>query len=167
VAQKAESQELCFLADGDYRRFIQDYAPGAVAPGPIFDQAGELLGEHAGLPWYTIGQRRGVGIATGERVYVLNMDLDANALVVGPDQALHQRELNIHDVSYVAGHPPEGDIAIGAKIRSMMPETPATLIPLDEDRARLVFDSPVRAAAPGQAAVFYVGEVVVGGGIIS
>lgn len=166
VAEKAESQELCFLADGNYRRFIQDYAPEAVEPGPILDQSGEVLGQHDGLPMYTIGQRRGLGIALGEPVYVLNMDRDRNAVIVGPDQALHRRELTLHSVSYVAGEPPAGAMAVAAKIRSMGSETPATWLPIDADRARLVFDSSVRAIAPGQAAVFYDGDVVLGGGII-
>ncbi|RME49571.1 MAG: tRNA 2-thiouridine(34) synthase MnmA [Chloroflexi bacterium] len=166
VAEKAESQELCFLADGDYRRFIQDYAPEAVVPGPILDQTGRVLGEHAGLPLYTIGQRRGLGIALGEPAYVLHMDRERNALVVGPDQALHQRELTVHSVSYVAGEPPAGEMAVTAKVRSMGTETPAILIPLDGDRAQVVFDRPVRAIAPGQAAVFYDDDVVIGGGII-
>jgi len=166
VAEKAESQELCFLADGDYRRFIQDYAPEAVMPGPVVDSSGKMLGRHAGLPLYTIGQRRGLGIAVGEPVYVLDMDRGRNALVVGPDQALHQREITVHTVSYVAGEPPVGEMAVAAKIRSMGTETPATLVPLEAGRARLVFETPVRAVAPGQAAVFYAGDVVVGGGTI-
>jgi tRNA-specific 2-thiouridylase len=166
VADKAESQELCFLADGDYRRFIRDYAPGAVTPGPILDQVGEVLGEHAGLPMYTIGQRRGLGIAVGEPVYVLDMDRERNALIVGPDRDLYHHALSVHSVSYVAGDPPEGTMRVTAKIRSMGSETPATLIPLDANHARLVFDSPVRAFAPGQAAVFYDGDVVIGGGFI-
>lgn len=166
VAEKAESQELCFLADGDYRRFIQDYAPQAVMAGPVLDRSGKMLGRHAGLPLYTIGQRRGLGIAVGEPVYVLDMDRERNALVVGPDRALHQREITVHKVSYVDGEPPVGDIAVAAKIRSMGTETPAALVPLDAGRARLLFETPVRAVAPGQAAVFYDGDVVVGGGTI-
>ncbi|MFQ5343506.1 MAG: tRNA 2-thiouridine(34) synthase MnmA, partial [Anaerolineae bacterium] len=166
VAEKAESQELCFLADGDYRRFIQDYAPEAVTAGPVLDRAGKMLGRHAGLPLYTIGQRHGLGIAVGEPVYVLDMDRERNVLVVGPDQALHQREITVHNVSYVAGEPPVGEMAVAAKIRSMGTETPATLAPLEAGRARLLFETPVRAVAPGQAAVFYDGDVVVGGGTI-
>ena len=166
VAEKAESQELCFLADGDYRRFIRDYAPDAMIPGPVVDRAGTTLGRHAGLPMYTIGQRRGLGIAVGEPVYVLNMDRERNALVVGPDQALQQREVTVRDVSYVASEPPVGEIAVAAKIRSTAPETPAILTRLEAGRARLLFETPVRAVAPGQAAVFYAGEIVVGGGTI-
>ncbi|MFQ5592573.1 MAG: tRNA 2-thiouridine(34) synthase MnmA [Anaerolineae bacterium] len=166
VAEKEESQELCFLADGDYRRFIRDYAPQAVMAGPVVDRSGKMLGRHAGLPLYTIGQRRGLGIAAGEPVYVLDMDRERNALVVGPGQALQQREVTVRDVSYVAGEPPVGETAVAAKIRSMGTETPATLTPLGARRARLLFETPVRAVAPGQAAVFYDGDIVVGGGII-
>lgn len=167
VAEKAESQELCFLADGDYRRFIRDYAPDAVQPGPILDQSGQKLGEHAGLPMYTIGQRRGLGIALGEPVYVLDVDRERNALIVGPDEELYQHALTLDGVSYVAGEPPAGEVAVTAKIRSMGSETPATLIPKDANQAVLVFESSVRAIAPGQAAVFYTGDAVLGGGIIA
>ncbi len=166
VAEKEESQELCFLADGDYRRFIRDYAPDAVRPGPILDTTGRVLGEHAGLPLYTIGQRRGLGIALGKPVYVLEMDAEHNALIVGPDEALRRCELQVHSVNYVAGEPPPGPIEITAKIRSTAPETPAVLTPVSRDRAVVRFRKPVRAIAPGQAVVFYDGEVVIGGGII-
>ena len=115
---------------------------------------------------YTIGQRRGLGIALGKPVYVLQLDPEHNALIVGPDEALHRQELQVHSVSYVAGEPPPGPIEITAKIRSMAPETPAVLTPLSEHRARVTFRKPVRAVAPGQAVVFYDGEVVLGGGII-
>jgi len=166
VAEREESQELCFLADGDYRRFIRDYAPEAVRPGPILDTAGHVLGEHAGLPLYTIGQRRGLGIALGKPVYVLKLDPEQNALIVGSDEALHRRELYVHSVNYVAGEPPHGPVEITAKVRSTAPETPAMLTPLEGDRAIVEFREPVRAIAPGQAVVFYDGEVVLGGGII-
>jgi tRNA-specific 2-thiouridylase len=166
VAEKAESQELCFLADGDYRRFIRDHAAEAVKPGPILDQAGNMLGQHAGLPMHTIGQRRGLGIAVGEPMYVLEMDRTRNAVVVGPDEALRRQELELHSMSYVAGEPPAGELPVAAKIRSMGVETPAVLVPLGDNTARLVFDTPVRAIAPGQGAVAYLGDVVVGGGII-
>lgn len=166
VAEKDESQELCFLADGDYRRFIRDYAPEAVRPGPILDAAGHVLGEHAGLPLYTIGQRRGLGIALGKPMYVLELDPEHNALIVGPDEALRRREAHLHSVSYVAGEPPPGPVEITAKVRSTAPEAPAVLTPLEGNRAVVEFHEPVRAIAPGQAVVFYDGEVVLGGGII-
>ena len=166
VAEKEESQELCFLADGDYRRFLRDYAPQAVRPGPILDTAGHVLGEHAGLPLYTIGQRRGLGIALGKPMYVLKLDPEHNALIVGPDEALRRREVHLHSVSYVAGEAPPGPVEITAKVRSTAPEAPAVLIPLEGDRAVVEFHAPVRAIAPGQAVVFYDGEVVLGGGII-
>lgn len=166
VAGKAESQELCFLADGDYRRFIRDHAPTAVEPGPIMDEAGKVLGEHAGLPMYTIGQRRGLGIAVGEPMYVLDLDPTQNAVVVGPDAALHRAEVQLHSMSYVAGEPPADPLPVAAKIRSMGEATPAVLTPLGANNAELRFETPVRAVAPGQAAVAYVDDVVVGGGII-
>ena len=167
VAEKAESQELCFLADGDYRRFIRDYAPEAVVPGPIIDTVGNTVGEHAGLPMYTIGQRRGLGVALGHPAYVVDMDRASNAVVVGGDTDLHRREVKVNEVTFVSGELPADAIQVSAKIRSMAPETPARLFLEGDEYARLVFDTPVRAVAPGQAVVFFVDDMVLGGGIIS
>jgi len=165
VGEKPESQEICFVGDEGYHPFLSRQAPQTVRPGPIVDATGRVLGQHQGLAFYTVGQRHGLGIATGEPLYVLRLDPARNALVVGPEEALWQQELVAGQVSFVAGYaPPVSDVT--AKVRYKAPESPGTLLPLDEGRVRLIFDQPQRAITPGQAVVFYQGEEVLGGGII-
>ncbi len=166
VADRAESQDLCFLADGNYRRFLRDYAPQALRPGPIVDQRGQVLGEHEGLGLYTIGQRRGLGISALQPLYVLDLDLSRNAVVIGTADELGQRELLAKDVSYVVGKPPPKPLDVTAKIRYQAHEAPARWIPLANGQARVVFDDPQRDITPGQGVVAYRGEVLIGGGII-
>ena len=166
VANREESQELCFVADNDYRRFLHLYAPEAIRPGPILDRKGRILGEHKGLPFYTIGQREGLGIAYSEPLYVLEIDLARNALVVGTRKELGKRHLVASEVSFIAGHPPAGPLRVEAKIRYRAPQAPALLTPLGDDRVKVSFDEPQRDITPGQAVVFYQGEIVLGGGII-
>ena len=167
VAEKAESQDLCFLVDNDYRRFLQAQAPETIRPGPILDTAGRTIGQHKGLPFYTIGQREGLGIAAPEALYVMQINVARNALVVGTKAELGQRELVAAEVNYVSGQIPQGPLEITAKIRYQAIEAEALLIPLEDGRARVTFAQPQRDITPGQGVVFYQGEVVVGGGIIS
>jgi len=167
VAGREESQDLCFVRDNDYRRFLSEYAPDAIRPGPIFDSTGRLLGEHKGLPFYTIGQRSGLGISAPEALYVLEIDLSRNALIVGPASELGRSELIAEEVSYVSGHAPPAPIQVTAKIRRQARLARATLIPLDGNRAQLIFTRPLRDITPGQGVVFYQGDVVLGGGIIA
>ncbi|MBC7251417.1 MAG: tRNA 2-thiouridine(34) synthase MnmA [Anaerolineae bacterium] len=167
VAEKEESQDLCFVRDNDYRRFLRQYAPEAIRPGPIFDSAGRLLGEHKGLPFYTIGQRSGLGIAAPEALYVLDIDPARNALIVGPASELGRSQLIAEEVNYIAGHAPPAPLQVTAKIRRQARLARATLTPLDGNRAQLTFTHPLRDITPGQGVVFYQGEVVVGGGIIA
>jgi tRNA-specific 2-thiouridylase len=166
VAAKPESQEICFIADDDYRRFLMRRIPEAFRPGPIFDRAGRLLGQHQGLPCYTIGQRRGLGIAAPEPLYVIEIDVARNALVVGPAGELARYALLAEEVSWVAGEPPPGPVSATVRIRLHGAETAATVTPLPERRARVMFARPQRDITPGQAAVFYAGEVILGGGRI-
>jgi len=166
VADRAESQDLCFLADGDYRRFLQKEVPAAVRPGPIVDRSGRILGQHKGLPCYTIGQRRGLGIAVPEALYVLEIDITRNALVVGTATELGRTELIASDVSYVSGKTPPEPMRVTAKVRYKARDASALLIPLPGDRATLRFDDSLRDITPGQGVVFYQREEVVGGGII-
>ena len=166
VAEKEESQDLCFVLDNDYRRFLHQYAPQTIRPGPIFDSAGRLLGEHKGLPFYTIGQRSGMGIAAPEALYVLEIDPVRNALIVGPASELGRNELIAEEVNYISGHAPSAPLRITAKIRRQAQLAHATLTPLDGSRAHLAFSHPLRDITPGQGVVFYQGDVVVGGGII-
>ncbi len=167
VARKSESMDLCFLGDGDYRRFLAEHAPQAIRPGPIVSSAGELLGEHEGLPFYTIGQRKGLGISAGAPLFVLRKDAEQNALVVGPREELGQTTLLVRDVNWVAGEPPAGPLSGGVKVRYKAQAAPATVTPLPDGGARVAFDAYVYGATPGQAAVFYDGAEVVGGGLIA
>jgi tRNA-specific 2-thiouridylase len=167
VFNRADSQDLCFLGNGDYRGFLSRHAPEAAQPGPILDTLGRTLGEHKGLPYYTIGQRKGLGIAASQPLYVLAVEPARNAIVVGTAEELGRRELTATGVSYVSDCPPTGLLSITAKIRYKSPETPATLAPLSGDRAHVRFDEPLRDITPGQGVVFYQGEVVLGGGTIS
>jgi tRNA-specific 2-thiouridylase len=167
VADKQESQDICFVRDQDYRRFLRDHAPGAVRPGPILDRTGRQLGQHQGLPYYTIGQRRGLGIAWPEPLYVLAIDTAHNALIVGPASQLGQRSLEVKDVSFVAGSHPSLPMSVTIKIRYTGDEVAATLHPGDKGTIRVTLDAPLRDVTPGQGAVFYRNELVLGGGIIS
>jgi len=167
TADKAESQDACFVTDGDYRAFLAQHRPDTVRPGPILDQDGQVLGKHRGIAFYTIGQRQGLGIAAAHPLYVLKIDSLHNALVVGPKAAVFRTSLYAEDVYFVAGRPPQGTVSITAKIRYKAPEAPAALSPMPGQRARVDFDGPQPAITPGQGVVFYQGEIVLGGGIIS
>jgi tRNA-specific 2-thiouridylase len=167
VADKDESMELCFVADDDYRRFLREHATQAVQPGPIVDTAGREIGQHQGLPFYTVGQRRGLGIAAREALYVIRLDVDHNTLVVGPARELGRRSLVAGEVSYVCGKPPHGPVHVQAKIRYKATLARATWTPLDGGRARVEFEAPLRDITPGQAVVGYQQDVVLGGGIIN
>ena len=166
VSERPDSQDLCFLGNGDYRDFLSRHAPGAAQPGPILDTAGRKLGEHRGLPYYTIGQRKGLGIAAPQPLYVLALDTVRNAVVVGAAEELGRRDLTAAEVTYVGGYPPEDPIPVTAKIRYKAPAAPATLIPLPGERAQVRFEEPLRDITPGQGVVFYRDDVVLGGGII-
>lgn len=167
VADRAESQDLCFLLDNDYRRFLQAQAPESIWPGPILDTAGRTIGQHKGLPFYTIGQREGLGIAAPEALYVMQIDVARNALVVGTRAELGRRELVATEVNYTSGQTPQGPLEITVKIRYQAIEAEAVLIPLEDGRARVTFAQPQRDITPGQGVVFYQDEIVLGGGIIS
>jgi tRNA-specific 2-thiouridylase len=170
VSDKHESQDLCFIADGDYRNFMRRNRPAALAPGQILDRGGKVLGTHTGLPDYTIGQRKGLGIAAPEPLYVTALDRARNAVVVGPASELGQRELVAHNANWI---PPrraqELPRRAGVMIRYRSVEHPATISPDPElpDAVRVEFDAPLRGITPGQAAVFYDGAQCLGGGIIS
>jgi tRNA-specific 2-thiouridylase len=166
VFNRPDSQDLCFLGNGDYRAFLQRRAPEVVQAGPILNTAGKKLGEHRGLAFYTIGQRKGLGFAASQPMYVLQMDSSTNSLIVGTLDELGQSELTAHQVNYISGQPPVAPLNIAAKIRYKAREIEATLTPLAGDRAHLVFTTPLRDITPGQAVVFYQGEQVLGGGVI-
>jgi len=167
VASRHDSQDLCFLADGDYRRFLRDWAPpDAIAPGAIVNSAGTVLGEHQGLPFYTIGQRKGLGITASEPLFVLRLEVAKNTVVVGPAQELGRDRLTAHDVNWIAGQPPVHPIEVQVKIRYKARPVPATILPLADNRVEVRFSLPVRDITPGQGAVFYQEELCLGGGLI-
>lgn len=167
VASRHDSQDLCFLADGDYRRFLRDWTPeGAIQPGPIVDSGGRRLGQHSGLPFYTVGQRKGLGLAAAEPLFVLRLEPASNTLVVGPAVELGRDRLTAHSVNWIAGQPPAGPIDAQVKIRYKARLAPAVVTPLAGERADVHLAQPLRDIARGQAVVFYQGEECLGGGLI-
>ena len=166
VAEKHESQDLCFIADGDYRNFLRRHVSSALVPGDIVDTRGNVLAHHQGLGLYTIGQRKGLNIAVGEPLYVIALDTTRNAVVVGTASELGKRELIARDMNWISGESPREEIRVTAKIRYRAMETSATVTALDNAQARVVFDEPLRDITPGQAVVLYDGEVCLGGGTI-
>ncbi len=173
VAAKAESQELCFVANNDYRGFMRRYAEAtgraAPQPGPIYDTAGKEVGRHEGLAYYTVGQRKGLGLTAREPLHVLQLDAARNALVVGASTALEQDRLTVTGTSYTSGSTPDVPFDAYVKVRYKAPVVPAVVTPLPDDRAEIRLAQPQRAITPGQAAVFYdaaTGEQVLGGGLI-
>ncbi len=158
VADREESMELCFVSDDDYRRFLRERAPQALRPGPILDTAGREIGRHQGLAAYTVGQRRGLRIAAPEPLYVIRLDMEANAVIVGPAHELGRRTLLASDVRYVKGEPPPGPVRVQAKIRYKANLADATWTPLDnrpgQRRVRLSSSGtspPARPSSPTRA----------------
>ncbi len=167
VASKSESQDLCFLGDGDYRRFLQEYSQKASQPGPILTSGGEELGQHEGLPFYTIGQRKGLGISASVPLFVLRKDVARNALIVGPKSELGQQTLIARDVNWLSGQPPQEPIEAQIKIRYKAKGIQGTVVNLGNGRSQVTFHEPVFGVTAGQGAVFYDGDVCLGGGIIA
>ena len=167
VASKSESQDLCFLGDGDYRRFLNEYSQKASQPGPILTSSGEELGQHEGLPFYTIGQRKGLGISASEPLFVLRKDAARNALIVGPKSELGQQTLIARDVNWLSGNPPQQPIPAQIKIRYKAKGIEGEVVDLGNGRSQVTFHEPVFGVTAGQGAVFYDGDVCLGGGIIA
>ncbi len=166
VSRKPDSQDLCFLAGEDYRAFLERSTPEVVHPGAIVDRQGNPLGWHRGLAFYTIGQRKGLGLATPRPLYVLEKDLASNTLVVGEESELGSSEMLAAGFNWVSGKLPEQPLRAEVKIRYKATLAPATLEPLDGNRVHVRFDHPLRDITPGQRAVAYSGETVLGGGMI-
>ena len=164
LADKPDSVDLCFVPDGDYRAFVAErVTPRA---GELRDRDGAVLGRHDGVSGFTIGQRKGLGVALGERRYVTAIDAAANVVTLGDEADLFADTVEAADVSWVAGAPPEPGAAIEARARYGAKAAPARLLEAAGDRARVRFERPARALAPGQAIAFYRGDEVLGGGAI-
>jgi tRNA-uridine 2-sulfurtransferase len=169
VAEREESQDLCFLADNDYRRFIRERAGDTISPGPILRRDGTVIGTHQGLPYYTIGQRKGIGVAAPEALYVLGTQPANNALVVGTAAELGGDQLVVRKVNWVSGGPPavqDQPLRAEVKIRYKAAPVIGHITPLPDLGAQVRFEERVRDITPGQAAVFYDGPICLGGGII-
>ena len=167
TADKPDSQEICFVPNNDYRQFVADEISQEHRPtGPIRHKSGRILGQHRGLPFYTIGQREGLGIAVGHPLYVIGIEKESNTLVVGEKDDVLASSLTIRQVSWVRGQTPEMPCAVHLKIRYKHREASATLQASSLDRLTATFDEPQSAITPGQAAVFYEGDTVLGGGVI-
>lgn len=164
-ARKADSQDICFIPDGDYAAFLAR-SGAELVPGDFVDQTGRVLGRHKGLPCYTPGQRKGLGVSAGEPVYVLRKEAASNRIILGPDSALYTTELTAERVNWLSVPLPEGPMAVTAKTRYTQREAAATAELLPDGRLRVIFQEPQRAVTAGQAVVLYVGDAVAGGGTI-
>jgi tRNA-uridine 2-sulfurtransferase len=166
VADRPDSQDLCFLAGEDYREFLKRNIPDVIKPGLIESKEGEVLGEHQGLAFYTIGQRKGLGIAAPQPYYVMEKDLTRNVLLVGEEDELGRDETYADDVNWISGIPIEQPLEGQIKIRYKARKVDGTVFPIDEKRVRIKFNQSLRDITAGQRAVFYKDEVCLGGGTI-
>jgi tRNA-specific 2-thiouridylase len=182
AAKRAESQEICFIQERNYLTFIQKISPMEREPGPIVDTHGKIIGTHKGIHGYTIGQRKGLGIASPEPLYVVDIDIQKNTVYAGPRDSVKKKEFYVHELNWLTPPPPplmkqdkEGlektsdAFRATVKVRSTMKDEPAMIFfdPASFEIVRVVFDEPQWAPAPGQSAVFYDNDIVIGGGIIA
>lgn len=165
VANKPDSQEICFVEDDDYAKFIIDYAAYTPKTGDILDTNGEKIGEHRGLIYYTIGQRKGIG-AYGRPMFVKDIDAEKNTITLGEKGMEFSDELTASDVNFISGEFPKSPIKIQAKVRYQAPPAEAMLYPLENGNVKITFPTPQRAITPGQAVVFYDNDIVLGGGTV-
>lgn len=165
-ARKRESQDICFVPDGDYAGFIRRFTGREYPPGPFVDEAGQVLGTHGGMIGYTVGQRRGLGVSSDQRLYVKAVRPQDNSVVLSGNSALYQTTLTAHGLNLIAAEQLSAPIRVRAKIRYRQQEQPATVEQTGQDTVRVTFDQPQRAVTPGQAVVFYDGDTVVGGATI-
>jgi len=165
-AGKRESQDICFVPDGDYGSFIEEYCGKRFPPGDILDPEGKVIGRHRGIIRYTLGQRRGLGVAANDRVYVTAKDMERNTVTLGPESMLFSKSLTAHRINLIACESMEKPIRVTAKTRYLQHEFAAWAVQSAEDEIRVEFDEGQRAVTPGQAAVLYDGDIVIGGGII-
>jgi len=165
-ARKRDSQDICFVPDGDYVRFMKNWTGKTYPAGDYLDLNGKVLGKHQGAVCYTIGQRKGLGIALGQPAYVCRKDMAANTVTLGPNEALFSSALLADNWTWFPFPALEASLHVTAKIRHSQHETPAIVYPEENGAARVEFETPLRAITPGQAVVLYDGDLVVGGGTI-
>lgn len=171
TAERPDSQEICFVPDGDVGKFLEEkvagQAPASLLPGPIVTTEGRRVGTHRGIARYTIGQRRGLDLALGRRVFVLALERSANTVVVGSEEALAQRHAELRDVRWPLRFAEHDEIDVHVQLRSRHHAAPARVRRLSDGRAQVEFVEPQRAVTPGQSAVFYEGDALIGGGIVA
>lgn len=165
-ANKPDSQDICFVPDGDYATVIEKYSGAKEKPGNFVDTEGNILGKHKGITHYTVGQRKGLGLALHTPVYVKRIDVERNEVVLSSNEELFERELTASEVNWISGEVPDKEVKCSAKIRYRHKEQPCTVTVIGEGRIKVVFDEPQRAITPGQAVVLYSGDEVLGGGVI-
>jgi tRNA-specific 2-thiouridylase len=166
VADRPESQEICFIPDDNHTAFLKNQAPIPVEPGPIIDREGKVLGQHRGIMFYTIGQRKGLGIAAAKPLYVTAIEPERNTIVVGNKEQTYADELVADNLNWIAAVRPEQPINVKARVRYRHPEAEAIASPMNETSVYVKFAEPQMAITPGQAVVFYDGDTVIGGGTI-
>ena len=166
VADKQDSQEICFVDQNDYGAFLEKKLGGKIKPGKIVDKSGKVLGEHKGICFYTIGQRKGMGVASKHPLYVIQIDAEKNNIVVGTAADLKKKKFVVNNLNWISGGPPKPIFNAEVKIRYNHPGAPAEIRLSEDNSAEVEFETPQQAVTPGQAAVFYKGDVVLGGGWI-
>lgn len=165
-AKKRDSQDICFVPDGDYAGFIERYTGERFPKGEFAGTRGQIYGEHRGIIHYTIGQRKGLGLSFPQPMYVCGIDTDKNRVILGEHEELFSRELTAEDINLISRETIEEPIRVKAKVRYRHQEQPATVIQTGEDQIRVTFDQPQRAITKGQAVVLYQDDIVIGGGVI-
>lgn len=166
TASKSDSQEICFIPDNNYTAFLEKHMNKKAKSGNIVDTKGNILGKHRGLIYYTVGQRKGLGISEKYPLYVIELNKEKNELIVGKEEDIYSNELYAEDVNYTLSKNIKEPLEIMAKIRYSAKEAKAILIPLDNKKVKIEFEEPQRAITKGQSVVFYIGDIVLGGGKI-
>jgi len=166
VARKNDSQEICFVIDDDYARFVKEHALKPIPKGNFIDRSGNVLGQHKGIIHYTIGQRKGLGLTFGKPMYVVEIRPKTNEVVLGDNEEVFKKELTAKEVNFITFDSLESGYKCDGKVRYSSKTSPCSLYDLGNDRVKVVFDEPQRAVTPGQAVVFYKDGLLVGGGVI-
>ncbi len=166
VADKEESQDLCFLAEDDYHSFLKRHIASEITPGEILNSEGEILSRHSGLPFYTIGQRKGLGISSPSPYYVIKKNVQNNTLIIGKNEERNSNELYAEQVNWISGTTPNEHFNANIMVRYRSKAIPCSVHPMEQNRVYVTFNEPIKDITPGQAAVFYDDEICLGGGII-